>query len=783
MAAGLNVGSVVAKFTADITNLQSGIAKAKTELSGLGSHVSGIGASVQSFFSKAGEQAQGMATALNVAGAAGAVGLGLVGKAAVSSAADFEQTKIALTTMMGSAQDAGDLLQQIAKFAAETPFTMPELATTTKQLMAFGFTANEAVSGMKTLGDISSGLNVPIGDLAYLLGTLKAQGRAMTIDIRQFAMRGLPIYDSLAQVMGVTKDKIAGLVEAGKVGFPEVNKALEAMVAEGGKFHGSMAAQATSLMGLWSTLSDVMGFTLREIIGINLKGEVRSGSIFDLLRENASKFINFLDSNKEKIAAFFGGIVTSIQNIGQSQGFQLLVSAAKTFGEWVANNKDTVIPFLQGVGIAIAAIWAGTNIITGLTAAFTALTSPLGIVILAVGLLYTAWQKDWGGIREKFDSVKEGLKTLGEAWKTAWDATVTAFTATKDTIGAIFDAIGQFFTDHKTAIEVTAGIITTIFLPSLVLMATQAAITAGQFAMAFTQTMIQAGIETAITAGKITWEFITSMVQAGIEAAKTSLILAKNFIQSLIDGAMYIGAFALQGWSMVASFVAQAWNAGVATVAMWAHNAAALAATIATGAMTAATWLLNAAILVLTSPITLVILAIVALIAIGVLLYKNWDTIKEKAGEVGAWIVSKWGEIKGAVVKYIEDLITSASEWGQHMMQNLADGISRGIEKVKETVEGVKNWIKDKLGFSYNKYMPSEVWGQHMLENFANGIQKSKDLLNSQLSSVIAMNTDGLTAAAGASHQVNQTINAQINNGTDLQFLGEKMRFMMRANY
>ncbi len=471
--AGLNVGTVVAKFSADVTDLRRGITQAKNEVATLGGHFQSVGGGIKSFFSTAGQQAQALTRTMGLLGAAGAAGIGLLGKAAVTGAADFEQTKIALTTMMGSAEDAGNLLQDIAKFAAETPFEMPELATTTKQLMAFGFSADEAVSGMKTLGDISAGLNVPIGDLAYLLGTLKAQGRAMTIDIRQFAMRGLPIYDSLASVMKVSKEKVSELVEAGKVGFPEVNKALELMVAEGGKFHGSMAAQATSLKGLYSTLSDVMGFTLREIIGINLKGEVREGSIFDILRKKSGALIEFLDSKKESIAAFFtkiiegiGGIYNLIVNGDFTGAFGRLFGidedapivgiilsirdAFISFWEWIVANQETVLTFLKGLAIAFGAIM----IVTTVASAIAALTSPIGLIIMAIALLYTAWTQNWGGIQEKTAAVWAWMQEIMAEIKAGWDEwgvhIWNSVKATFMTVWNIIKFVVQLITDTIT---------------------------------------------------------------------------------------------------------------------------------------------------------------------------------------------------------------------------------------------------------------------------------------------------------------------------------------------
>ena len=87
---------------------------------------------------------------------------------------------------------------------------------------------------MKMLGSVAAGLSVPLNDLIYLYGTLRAQGRVMTIDIRQFAMRGIPIYDELAKVLGVAKDQINGIVSSGGVTFEHVEQAFKNMTSAGG---------------------------------------------------------------------------------------------------------------------------------------------------------------------------------------------------------------------------------------------------------------------------------------------------------------------------------------------------------------------------------------------------------------------------------------------------------------------------------------------------------------------------------------------------------------------
>lgn len=169
---------------------------------------------------------------------------------------EFQQLDIALTTMLGNKQNADKLMGELVTFASTTPFGLKETAQAAKSLLAYGSAADDVKSELRTLGDVASGVSVPIGDLVYLYGTLRTQGRAYAVDIRQFAGRGIPIYAELAKVLGVNKDEVNALVEAGKVGFPEVQKAFENMTGAGGQFGGLMEAQSKSIPGQIERLKD-----------------------------------------------------------------------------------------------------------------------------------------------------------------------------------------------------------------------------------------------------------------------------------------------------------------------------------------------------------------------------------------------------------------------------------------------------------------------------------------------------------------------------------------------
>lgn len=178
---------------------------------------------------------------------------------------EFQQFEIAFETMLGSGQKAKGMISDLANLAATTPFDMKGVVNGAKQLLAYGFAANEITDTMRRLGDVSAGLGLNLQDLTWLYGTTMVQGRLFTRDLMQFTGRGIPLTEELAKQFGVTKDKVSELVAAGKVGFPEVKKAIESLTNEGGKFGGLMEKQSHSITGQISNIQDTIEMAINDL--------------------------------------------------------------------------------------------------------------------------------------------------------------------------------------------------------------------------------------------------------------------------------------------------------------------------------------------------------------------------------------------------------------------------------------------------------------------------------------------------------------------------------------
>jgi tape measure domain-containing protein len=228
----------------------------------------------------------------------GAAGIVSFGKAVVDSLVNYEYFSSSLRTLMqGDAGAAKALETQLVALAKTTPFSLLEIQDATKQLLAYGFSANKVTTNIKMLGDVAAALKIPFGDIAYLYGTLKTQGRAFSKDINQFTGRGIPIVAELAKQFGVADSEIMKMVEDGKVGFKEVEKAFQSMTSEGGMFFNMMEEQTKTVGGKISALGDSYE-QLKVNIGKSQDGIIASSVSFaDRLVANLSKA--FSESNQE----------------------------------------------------------------------------------------------------------------------------------------------------------------------------------------------------------------------------------------------------------------------------------------------------------------------------------------------------------------------------------------------------------------------------------------------------------------------------------------------------
>ena len=194
---------------------------------------------------------------------------------------EFQKTEIAFTTMLGNGGQAKQLMNQMVDLAAKTPFSLQDVSSGAKQLLAFQVPANEVVDTLTRMGNIAAGLSIPLSRINLVYGQVKAKGKLMGDDLRQFTEAGIPMVAELAKKFNKTTAEISAMVTAGKIGFNDVKDVLFAMTNEGGMFFNLMEQQSASLSGKISNLEDAWDQMLNKI------GEANQGLLSDAIDELA----------------------------------------------------------------------------------------------------------------------------------------------------------------------------------------------------------------------------------------------------------------------------------------------------------------------------------------------------------------------------------------------------------------------------------------------------------------------------------------------------------------
>lgn len=278
-----------------------------------------------------------------ISGKAAIVSTALAGTgiAAVKLAGDLEQTQLALEVLLGDAAQATQIKNEWTQLAASTPFSSIDIDSAGKKLLAFNIEAEKVTDTLRRIGDISAATGSSISEIADIYGKAAVQGRLFAEDINQFQGRGIPVIQSLAEVLGVAETEVRDLVTQGKVGFLELEAAFKAMTDEGGQFSGMMEKLSTSTLGRFSSVMD----------------------------------------NAELAIASFGSVMLDTVND--------VLDAGDDFFQWlqdVADGTKRFVVTFAGVGAGVAGAVAAVNAMTRALAALAANPVILGAAAVAAGI-------------------------------------------------------------------------------------------------------------------------------------------------------------------------------------------------------------------------------------------------------------------------------------------------------------------------------------------------------------------------------------------------------------
>lgn len=270
-----DVGEVRYKAAIDTNGIDQDIRKTEGKLSALKGVFGKIGS--------AGITAiKGIGTAFLGLTSAAATGIAAVSKMGLEYNSQMQSYETAFATMLGDAEKAQALTDNLKTLAAKTPLAMADLADASKILLAFGSSAEELPNQLKRLGDVAQGDAQKLGTMATAFGRIQSNGYASLEEINMMIDQGFNPLNIIAEQTGETMAEVRDRVSAGEVSFEELSKALQIATDEGGQFYNAMENQSKTFEGQMSTLQDnvsALAGSLTEVL-------------FSSLAENALPQVN-----------------------------------------------------------------------------------------------------------------------------------------------------------------------------------------------------------------------------------------------------------------------------------------------------------------------------------------------------------------------------------------------------------------------------------------------------------------------------------------------------------
>lgn len=425
-------------------NMSGGLIRAARNTAGVTREMESATRSVVSFKNRAGSAINSAAKSFVKFGTAAAgVTAALAAKTGLSEAMDLEGYRLQLETATKDTQKASEIMQYAINLANKTPFEGGELVEGAAKFESMGMAAQK---WLPLAGDMAAATNKSFDQATEAL-----------IDAQNGELERLKEF-------GITKAKI---VEQGEKMFAGVqlvnnkgqivnqekfNEALISLMQE--RFGGGMEKQATTMKGLWSTVTGVTKSALATITGIATDGSIRSGSALDMLKDKVQLLAGKLEEwqqngTLDRIAQQF--------DQGLARGAELVGNAF----QWVLDHGDTIKRWVVGLGTALALVKVAqfasgvmnavkTVKLFATTVGTIVATNPVVLAIVAAIAAISLLVANWDKVKAKAGELWDGIKTVFGGIK---DSIVGAFNSAKEAVGSFFSWIGDKLSALDGAIE------------------------------------------------------------------------------------------------------------------------------------------------------------------------------------------------------------------------------------------------------------------------------------------------------------------------------------------
>ena len=367
--------------------------------------------------------------------AAGAVG------AITKIGAEAEQTSVAFTTLVGSETKAKGMLDEIAKFAAASPFGKLDLTENAKTMLNFGVETGRVLPLLKQLGDISGGNKDRLQSLSLVLGQVSAAGKLQGQDNLQFINAGFNPLQELAKMTGKSYAELQDKMSKGQITFENVTQAIRHATGAGGKFFGMMDKQSQTAAGKFATVKDIV---IQQAVDIYGKLQPLISKILDLL----IKIVPVISSGIMKVIHGIEHVIDFVLRFKTEIGYLAAVIGVAA----VVFNTHAIA--MMGYAAVMGVITAATRIWTAvqwlLNVAMSA--NPIGLIIIGIAALVAAvvycWNK-FAGFRAFILTMWDTLKGFGNIIK---EYVINRFNEMLSGLGKLGEALRKLFTgDFKGA--------------------------------------------------------------------------------------------------------------------------------------------------------------------------------------------------------------------------------------------------------------------------------------------------------------------------------------------
>lgn len=492
----------------------------------------------------------------------------------------------------------------------------------------------------KTMGEIATdprvvnAFNRMAEKIAYALGQVTGSIATIGLGI------GVFLAESIANGLGRQKERITRALVAL---FDNVGNLSEAV--------GNIAQDFSS------TFYDVITSTGAVRIGSAIVSTLLS--LTSTIVEVGSKLAGSLFKGFEKV------VVTSAPKI--SSVFQSLL--------------DTVAPVFESIERSVNKFGDGLSRVYDEHVA-PAINSIANAFNGLIDIIQILWENSWQPFAEFLSGVFgvsiEGISDL------LGGGLLATLGLLADAIKLVADGFTVFSDWCKENKEPILALITTWQTINFLSWAEQAGGLAGAFSLLGSKvSLIVGGIKNLGLAIKaLTFDKLVSFG----ETIYLNTLYAKDFVVNSGKTIAQLGKTALELGKSALAWTAHAAKMGLATAAEFAHS-------VAAGVATAATWAFNAALAVLTSPITWIIAAIAALIAIGVLLYQNWDTVVEFAKTAWQGLCDFISGICRAIGEFFSGLWTKLQEIFEPIGQWFGEKFQQAWDAIVNIFSGIGEWF------------------------------------------------------------------------------------------